>query len=845
VRSPLLLVAPLVAAVALLAGPAFAQGFLGEGVGENQPFDVTADSVEHDALTGVYVARGNVRITQPDRVLSADWVGFSAQTRQGIASGNVVVIEGQSVLRADVLQFQIDTVKGVVFDGSLEGGGRFLMKGDTIQKTGENTYVFDHGHFTSCKCPEGEREPWAIEAKKTTLDIGGYGTARNTTFEVLGVPVVWLPWMIYPLKSERATGFLFPVWNASSRNGFDIGLPFFWAVGERLNVTFTPTYLTKNGFMPQLEAEYVFGERSRGRVYGAFINDKNVKPDDPKTPFSADRWAIEWIHDQYLPRDFRWAVDARFFHDNDYTFDFNQFSVFRRDRFIESETFLDKRFGPLDRYGFFTAIEWADDQQNPDNQDRDKFLLQRLPEVHGAGVPQKLDRVVPGLVGSFDVDYTNFYAQNRPNDPFNQARLVDGLFYDSGIDAIPDGMEANSNNQVVQPDGTVILADGTTTTVSDILKTNPGAMLTPDAHMDDFPPGPEGDGIFQEGELLNDRGSRFFLNPRLAYPLRLWDTIEIYPEVGYHGTLYATQERSFTSRNLFTAQLDVRTRLRRIFQLPFGGPSTLHVLEPHFQWTGITNENQSNNPLFTPQPFIVQQRLRQLSLFSVTRDWADRIDSVNAITMGLGNRFYVPRERAEGTRLFADVDVSLQYDFANGGFTGFFIDGSAWPAERVRTRFNVGYDFNTNQLSEALLAATWSSDEGHDLGIGYRYVADAPRFFEDFQNSQDRFQDFQQGVTKINQLFLFARAALTQNWAITYRMQYSFEQSFFLGNAGGVEYISRCQCWAVRAEISDERSRGLQFTLRYRIIGLGDDTVRPFQSRGRQQRGDRLDDQES
>src|SRR5262249_29552832 len=159
--------------------------------------------------------------------------------RQGVASGHVVVIQGEDVLRADVLQFQIDSAKGVVFDGSLEGSGtRFLMNGDVIQKTGDQTYVFQKGHFTSCKCPEGEKEPWAIGASKANLDFNGYGTARTTTFEVLGVPVLWLPWMLYPLKKDRATGFLFPTWNASTRKGFDVGLPFFWAVGERMNLTF-------------------------------------------------------------------------------------------------------------------------------------------------------------------------------------------------------------------------------------------------------------------------------------------------------------------------------------------------------------------------------------------------------------------------------------------------------------------------------------------------------------------------------------------------------------------------------------------------------------------------------
>ena len=66
-RSPLSRLAPLLAAAALFAGPALAQGFLGEGSDGQQPFDVTADAVEHDAQRGVYVARGNVRITQPGR----------------------------------------------------------------------------------------------------------------------------------------------------------------------------------------------------------------------------------------------------------------------------------------------------------------------------------------------------------------------------------------------------------------------------------------------------------------------------------------------------------------------------------------------------------------------------------------------------------------------------------------------------------------------------------------------------------------------------------------------------------------------------------------------------------
>jgi LPS-assembly protein len=866
VRSPSSSLA-LLFAVALLAAPAWGQGgFLGGEEGDQQPFDVTADAVEHDAVKGVYVARGNVRITQPDRVLSADWVGFSAATRQGLASGNVVVIEGEDVLRADVLQFQIDDLKGVVFDGKLEGSGtRFLMSGDTIQKTGDNTYVFDKGRFTSCQCPEGERDPWAITAGKADLDIGGYGTARNTAFEVLGVPVMWLPWMIYPLKKDRATGFLFPEWNASSRRGFDIGLPFFWAVGERLNLTFTGSYLTENGFMPSVDGEYVFGEKSSGRFYGAWIDDKNIDEDDPSSPFSANRWAVEAIHDQYLPYDFRWVVDARVFSDNRYAFDFKEFSEYRKDRYVESQSFVETRFGPQDRYGFFGAVQWADDQQNPDDRDRDEFVLQRMPQLHASGVPQKVTKLIPGLVGSFDADYTHYWAQDRPDGAFDDARNVDDIFVDTGIDALPDGRERNNDGDIVRPDGIVELEDGTDVSLEEYVALNPAAQLLrsdgtittrgeaftagefaalSDGSLDNFPPGPEGDGEFQEGELLFDRGHRVLLNPRLSYPMRFWDALEVNPEIAYHGTLYQSSEKSFSSRNLFSAQIDVRTRLRRTLTMPFGMGDTLHVMEPHFQWTALTDTAQEDNPLFTPQTARAQQRLRILALNNVTRDYADRLDSVNAFTLGLGNRFYVPRALAEGTRLFADVDFALQYDTENDGFTGVYVDGSVWPAERIRSRFNVGYDFNKGELDEAMLAVSWSHEEGHDLGVAYRYVAEAPLFFEAFTFDDERFEDFELGVTKINQMFLFARWAITQNWALSYRMQYSFEESFFLGNAAGLEYISRCRCWAIRLEVADERTRGFEFNLRYRLIGLGDDTVRPFQSRSRRDRGDRFEDEE-
>ena len=54
------------------------------------PFRVDADEVEYQAERDLYVARGNVVLTQEGNTLRADRVYFSNQTRLGVASGDVV-----------------------------------------------------------------------------------------------------------------------------------------------------------------------------------------------------------------------------------------------------------------------------------------------------------------------------------------------------------------------------------------------------------------------------------------------------------------------------------------------------------------------------------------------------------------------------------------------------------------------------------------------------------------------------------------------------------------------------------------------------------------------------------
>jgi lipopolysaccharide assembly outer membrane protein LptD (OstA) len=781
----------------LLAG---VPGALAAGVpGRSQSFELTADSVEFEQGRSLYIARGNVRITSKDTELTADWMVFNNEIGRGAATGNIVFTNSGNVLRARFIEFNIDTQRGILFGAAFDSEqDQFRMQGAEIVKHSDDTYSFERGTFTTCECPDPrDRDPWTIQAGSAELEVDGYATARNTSFEILGVPVVWLPWMIYPLKTERESGLLFPVFGYSGRNGAELGLPVFWAAHESVNVTATPGWMSKRGPTGALAVEYVFGERSWGDISGHFVWDQSIDPNSEEEPFGRDRWAVQGKKDFFLPWDLRFKSEFAAISDNEYLNDFDDLPHSNDDRFLVSNAFVGRSFADDGRFGALTALVFSNDLQNPNDQDRDRFLLQRLPTVAGVVLPAAvadsipvLDRIVP----SFDLEYSFFYPRRRAVDKYDDLDpryYADAAFIDTGIDALPSSSERGF----------------------------PGEL---DPHGDDAPTtagGLELNGRFEEGEPLADDGHRIDLYPRLAVPFRISDYVEAYPEVGWHQTFYQSHFLGSNQRHLLTTQLDLRSRLSRHY-----ASGLTHLIEPQLSYGYISDlgSKQDDNPLFVPNTAVPQERIRQLDLVNVMLDDADRIRKFNGFTYGVSNRFYRQTE-GEGAQLIADIYLSNGVDVEEGEFAPIYLGGTAYPIDGLSILMNFGFDPEEVAVSEATAQIAYLHRRGHELALRYRYLKKTPKFFEDFKDSSERFDNFESGVERINQISGFARLAITDQWWVHYRGAYTFEDGLMLKNVGGIEYVSSCRCWAAGFELGHSRSRGVRFNLTYTFLGLGDD----------------------
>src|SRR4029079_13870652 len=89
--------------------------------------------------------------------------------------------------------------------------------------------------------------------------------AKNTVLRVKGVPVIYLPWVYYPIQDDdRATGFLLPTYGTSTLRGQAISNAFFWAIGRSQDATFFHDWFTRAGQGAGLEYRYITSPQSSG-----------------------------------------------------------------------------------------------------------------------------------------------------------------------------------------------------------------------------------------------------------------------------------------------------------------------------------------------------------------------------------------------------------------------------------------------------------------------------------------------------------------------------------------------------------------------------------------------------
>jgi LPS-assembly protein len=281
------------------------------------------------------VLSGGVQIRYQDIDLKADQAEIDLETKVVTATGNVILDQGPRRLSGDTLTFDLETKTGKLTNASGHVAPDYYFTGTEVAKTGDDTYLVTDGLFTSCS---QEVPDWSFRLRQARVEVEGYAHVRSASMRAKKLPIFYTPYILWPVKSERSSGFLIPNVGYSDRRGASLGLAYFQTLGRSYDTTFHVDLYSESflGFGNEFRYQPTLG--TKGDLLGYYVRDPELED---------WRWKLEWNHTtDDLPWGMRGVVQYQDFSD------FNFFRDFERDfdrntlRFIDSRGFVTGNWGP-------------------------------------------------------------------------------------------------------------------------------------------------------------------------------------------------------------------------------------------------------------------------------------------------------------------------------------------------------------------------------------------------------------------------------------------------------------------------------------------------------------------
>jgi len=186
-----------------------------------------ADEIRYQEASGRAEAHGHLLLQQPGLLASADSGVLARETEQG---------------RFEGVEFRLPALRARGHAEVAELLGRDLSRYQGIRYS---------------SCPPGQ-DDWLLEAGRLEIDHAeGSGTAHDAKLSFMGVPLLYTPWITFPVGDQRKSGLLPPILGHSSEAGFDLRLPYYFNLAPNYDATLTPRLTSERGLLLGGEFRYL------------------------------------------------------------------------------------------------------------------------------------------------------------------------------------------------------------------------------------------------------------------------------------------------------------------------------------------------------------------------------------------------------------------------------------------------------------------------------------------------------------------------------------------------------------------------------------------------------------
>ena len=327
-------------------------------------------------------AEGNVELRSRRETVLADFLSYDFDTQEIHGKGNVLLRQGNDFVAGPELTFKRDSETGT-FASPRFRVGEVGARGDADRVTflGPELYQILRGRVTTCVAP---REDWFLRAEKIDIDTAKkVGVAHDARLDFMGLPILYSPWLEFPLSNDRKSGFLTPTFGSSGERGIDFALPYYFNLAPNYDATVTPRIMTKRGVQVGAEFRYLFSDVAMPNQGQAYVE---VLPDDRQT--DTTRWLYSWRHNQQITPWLAGYLNLNKVSDDTYFTDLSERVAITSQSTLARAGGLAATFGPLSLLARAEKFQTLQDPNAPITPPYDRVpqILGTLSEVEWRGL---------------------------------------------------------------------------------------------------------------------------------------------------------------------------------------------------------------------------------------------------------------------------------------------------------------------------------------------------------------------------------------------------------------------------------------------------------------------------
>ncbi|OUR94872.1 hypothetical protein A9Q84_17340 [Halobacteriovorax marinus] len=236
---------------------------------------ILSDKAYRKSKDNEFEAVGNVIINHENNSIYGEKASISFKTGKAEVLGNVRYISSDMTVFGSKMEYNFNTSYLGIYNGRIITSG-YVVVGKYLAKVSENVFIGEDAEYTTCRdCPES----WSILGKSVHITRNEYIKIKHAYIKVNGVVVMYVPYIVLPIKKDRTSGVLFPKINIDSKEGVHFGLPYFWAISDNNDLTFTPTVKGSRGVGGELQFRHVFRDQMWMEMNSLAVNDRIWLPE--------------------------------------------------------------------------------------------------------------------------------------------------------------------------------------------------------------------------------------------------------------------------------------------------------------------------------------------------------------------------------------------------------------------------------------------------------------------------------------------------------------------------------------------------------------------------------------